>query len=133
MGNSDRVSWEKVLSTLSNVVAECNEGARAAVQEAEMEALAKYVYCYLLLNIFIFLRITWNKLYVFNHRKLEFTSKIKPIMLRGKQLVRSGSVVQLSTKTDTEYKLTFGKKFTKTPLYLLLLTDYLLVTKFKSK
>ncbi|KAG5312698.1 NGEF protein, partial [Acromyrmex insinuator] len=105
MGNSDRISWEKVLSTLSNVVAECNEGARAAAQEAEMEALA---------------------------RKLEYTSKIKPIMLRGKQLVRSGSVVQLSTKTDTEYKLTFGKKFTKTPLYLLLLTDYLLVTKLKS-
>ncbi|XP_018406089.1 PREDICTED: uncharacterized protein LOC108782329 [Cyphomyrmex costatus] len=105
MGNSDRMSWEKVLSTLSNVVAECNEGARAAAQEAEMEALA---------------------------RKLEYASKIKPIMLRGKQLVRSGSVVQLSTKTDTEYKLTFGKKFTKTPLYLLLLTDYLLVTKLKS-
>ncbi|XP_018363034.1 PREDICTED: uncharacterized protein LOC108761149 isoform X2 [Trachymyrmex cornetzi] len=105
MGNSDRISWEKVLSTLSNVVAECNEGARAAAQEAEMEALA---------------------------RKLEYTSKIKPIMLRGKQLVRRGSVVQLSTKTDTEYKLTFGKKFTKTPLYLLLLTDYLLVTKLKS-
>ncbi|XP_018341072.1 PREDICTED: uncharacterized protein LOC108747791 [Trachymyrmex septentrionalis] len=105
MGNSDRISWEKVLSNLSNVVAECNEGARAAAQEAEMEALA---------------------------RKLEYSSKIKPIMLRGKQLVRSGSVVQLSTKTDTEYKLTFGKKFTKTPLYLLLLTDYLLVTKLKS-
>ncbi|XP_077258808.1 ephexin isoform X1 [Temnothorax americanus] len=105
MGNSDRMSWEKVLSTLSNVVAECNEGARAAAQEAEMEALA---------------------------RKLEYASKIKPIMLRGKQLVRSGSVVQLSTKTDTEYKLTFGKKFIKTPLYLLLLTDYLLVTKLKS-
>ncbi|KAL0128329.1 hypothetical protein PUN28_003543 [Cardiocondyla obscurior] len=105
MGNSDRMSWEKVLSTLSNVVAECNEGARAAAQEAEMEALA---------------------------RKLEYTSKIKPIVLRGKQLVRSGSVVQLSARTDTEYKLTFGKKFTKTPLYLLLLTDYLLVTKLKS-
>ncbi|XP_018304984.1 uncharacterized protein Exn [Mycetomoellerius zeteki] len=105
MGNSDRIFWEKVLSTLSNVVAECNEGARAAAQEAEMEALA---------------------------RKLEYSSKIKPIMLRGKQLVRSGSVVQLSMKTDTEYKLTFGKKFTKTPLYLLLLTDYLLVTKLKS-
>lgn len=105
IGNSDRVSWEKVLSTLSNVVAECNEGARAAAQEVEMEALA---------------------------RKLEYSSKIKPILLRGKQLVRSGSVVQLSMKTDTEYKLTFGKKFNKTPLYLLLLTDYLLVTKLKS-
>ncbi|XP_072745252.1 uncharacterized protein Exn [Anoplolepis gracilipes] len=105
IGNVDRASWEKVLSTLSNVVAECNEGARAAAQEAEMEALA---------------------------RKLEYSLKIKPIMLRGKQLVRSGSVVQLSMKTDTEYMLTFGKKFNKTPLYLLLLTDYLLVTKLKS-
>ncbi|XP_029171875.1 uncharacterized protein LOC114941151 isoform X2 [Nylanderia fulva] len=105
IGNSDRATWEKVLSTLSNVVAECNEGARAAAQEAEMEALA---------------------------RKLEYSSKIKPIILRGKHLVRSGSVVQLSMKTDTEYKLTFGKKFNKTPLYLLLLTDYLLVTKLKS-
>lgn len=57
MGNSDRMSWEKVLSTLSNVVAECNEGARAATQEAEMEALARYNVL-LLLNIFILLRIT---------------------------------------------------------------------------
>ncbi|KAL6448336.1 hypothetical protein ACFW04_000344 [Cataglyphis niger] len=47
IGNSDRASWEKVLSTLSNVVAECNEGARTAAQEAEMEALARYnIYCY---------------------------------------------------------------------------------------
>lgn len=66
-------------------------------------------------------------------RKLEYSSKVKPIMLRGKQLVRSGSLVQLSTKSDTEYKLTFGKKFIKTPLHLWLLTDYLLVTKKKSK
>lgn len=43
MGNSDRAFWEKVLSSLSNVVAECNEGARTAAQEAEMEALARYV------------------------------------------------------------------------------------------
>lgn len=59
--------------------------------------------------------------------------KMKPIALKGKHLVKSGSVVQLSTKTDTEYKLTFGKKFNKTPLYLLLLTDLLLVAKQKSK
>lgn len=36
-------------------------------------------------------------------------------------------------KADMEYKLTFGKKFNKTPLYLFLLTDYLLVTKIKHK
>jgi len=41
MGNPERRSWEKVLSTLSNMVAECNEGARTAVQEAELEALAR--------------------------------------------------------------------------------------------
>ncbi|XP_025163232.1 uncharacterized protein LOC105188492 [Harpegnathos saltator] len=105
MGSLDRASWEQVLSSLSNVVAECNEGARTAAQETEMEALA---------------------------RKLEYSAKIKPIILRGKQLVRKGPVVQLSTKTDTEYKLTFGKKFNKTPLYLLLFTDYLLVTRLKS-
>lgn len=59
--------------------------------------------------------------------------KIKPIALKGRHLVKSGPVVQLSTKADAEYKLTFGKRFNKTPLYLLLLTDYLLVAKYKSK
>lgn len=105
MEHVDRSIWESVLSSLSYVVAECNEGARAAAKEAEMELLAK---------------------------KLEYSTKIKPISLKGRHLVRSGSVVQLLTKTDPEYKLTFGKKFNKTPLYLLLLTDYLLVTKCKS-
>lgn len=50
MGNSDKTSWEKVLSSLSNVVAECNEGARAATQEAEMEALAR---CSMILLIIV--------------------------------------------------------------------------------
>lgn len=53
MDHSDRASWEQVLSILSNVVAECNEGARAAAQEAEMEALARCdVFFLLLINIF---------------------------------------------------------------------------------
>ncbi|CAL7941653.1 unnamed protein product [Xylocopa violacea] len=103
--HEDRSQWEKVLSSLSYVVAECNEGARAAVKEMEIENLA---------------------------RKLDYSVKIKPIVLKGKHLVKSGPVVQLSTKADTEYKLTFGKRFNKTPLYLLLLTDYLLVAKYKS-
>ncbi|XP_053997668.1 uncharacterized protein LOC128886632 [Hylaeus anthracinus] len=103
--HADRRHWETVLSSLSNVVAECNEGARAAAQEVEMECLA---------------------------RKLEYSVKVTPIPLKGKHLVKSGPVVQLLTKADTEYKLTFGRKFNKTPLYLLLLTDYLLVAKYKS-
>ncbi|XP_076167129.1 ephexin isoform X2 [Ptiloglossa arizonensis] len=102
----DRRNWETVLSSLSYVVAECNEGARAAATEVEMECLA---------------------------RKLEYSVKITPIILKDKHLVKSGSVVQLLTKADAEYKLTFGKKFNKTPLYLLLLTDYLLVAKYKPK
>lgn len=55
MGNSDRISWEKVLSTLSNVVAECNEGARTAAQEAEMEALARYNLLLLLIYSFFYI------------------------------------------------------------------------------
>lgn len=43
MGSFDRTSWEQVLSKLNNVVAECNEGARTANQEVEMEALARYI------------------------------------------------------------------------------------------
>ncbi|KOC62561.1 Ephexin-1, partial [Habropoda laboriosa] len=103
--HADKSQWERVLSRFSHVVAECNEGARAAAKEIEMENLA---------------------------RKLEYSVKIKPILLKGKHLVKSGPVVQLSTKTDAEYKRTFGRKFNKTPLYLLLLTDYLLVAKYKS-
>ncbi|XP_031369101.1 uncharacterized protein LOC102671140 isoform X2 [Apis dorsata] len=103
--HNDRPHWEQVLSSLSYVVAECNEGARAAAKEIEMENLAK---------------------------RLEYSAKIKPIVLKGKNLIKSGPVVQLSMKADTEYKLTFGKKFNKTSLYLLLLTDFLLVAKYKS-
>ncbi|XP_076671307.1 ephexin isoform X2 [Andrena cerasifolii] len=105
VAHPDRSQWERVLASLSNVVAECNEGARSAAQQVEMESLA---------------------------RKLEYSVKLKPIILKGKHLVKSGAVVQLLTKSDTEYKLTFGKKFNKTPLHLLLLTDHLLVAKHKS-
>ncbi|XP_033231680.1 uncharacterized protein LOC117182685 [Belonocnema kinseyi] len=105
MDHQERASWERVLSNLSYVVAECNEGARAASQLIEMEALA---------------------------RKLEYSPKVPPVILRDRKLIRSGTVVQLLMKSDSEYKLTFGKKFQKTPLYLLLLTDYLLVTKLKA-
>lgn len=39
--HDDRTHWEKILSNLSYVVAECNEGARAAAKEIEMENLAR--------------------------------------------------------------------------------------------
>ncbi|XP_046831932.1 uncharacterized protein LOC124430003 isoform X1 [Vespa crabro] len=101
---ADRSSWEKVLSTFTYVASECNEGARAAAQEAEMEMIT---------------------------RKLEYSAKIKTLALKNRRLIKKGPVIRLTTKADMEYKLTFGKKFNKTPLYLFLLTDYLLVTKIK--
>ncbi|KAF7384864.1 hypothetical protein HZH66_011950 [Vespula vulgaris] len=104
MESTDRSSWEKVLSTFSYVASECNEGARAAAQEAEMETIT---------------------------RKLEYSPKIKSLGLKNRHLIKRGPVIQLTMKADMEYKLTFGKKFNKTPLYLFLLTDYLLVTKIK--
>ncbi|XP_015594715.1 uncharacterized protein LOC107267462 isoform X1 [Cephus cinctus] len=102
--HTERSVWESVLARLTQVVADCNEGARVAGQRVEMDALA---------------------------RKLEYSAKVTPVSLRDKYLVRSGAVVQLSGRTDAEYRLTFGKKFHKTPLYIFLLTDYLLVSKPK--
>ncbi|KAJ8675473.1 hypothetical protein QAD02_011259 [Eretmocerus hayati] len=104
-GNEERLCWERVLSSLSSIVGKCNEGARLAERRNQMDALA---------------------------RKLEYSAKVPPISLHERELIRSGPVVQLSSKGDSEYKLTFGKKFHKTPLMLMLLTDYLLVTKLKS-
>lgn len=41
VAHADRSQWERVLASLSNVVAECNEGARSAAQQVEMESLAR--------------------------------------------------------------------------------------------
>lgn len=104
--HEERLDWEKVLSVLGRVVTECNEGARVAGRQIEMASLAK---------------------------KIEYTTKVPSIDLRDRYLVRSGPVTQILAKPGTEYVLTFRKKFHKTPLYLLLLTDHLLIAKLKSK
>ncbi|XP_044579012.1 uncharacterized protein LOC123261466 isoform X2 [Cotesia glomerata] len=103
--HEERLDWEKVLSVLGRVVTECNEGARVAGRQIEMASLAK---------------------------KIEYTTKVPSIDLRDRYLVRSGPVTQILAKPGTEYVLTFRKKFHKTPLYLLLLTDHLLIAKLKS-
>ncbi|XP_008548683.1 uncharacterized protein LOC103572063 isoform X2 [Microplitis demolitor] len=103
--HEERLDWEKVLSVLGRVVTECNEGARVAGRQIEMASLAK---------------------------KIEYTTKVPPIDLRDRYLVRSGSVTQILAKPGAEYVLTFRKKFNKTPLYLLLLTDHLLIAKLKT-
>ncbi|XP_034940808.1 uncharacterized protein Exn isoform X2 [Chelonus insularis] len=103
--HEERLNWEKVLSVLSKVVTDCNEGARIAGRLIEMKMLAK---------------------------KLEYSVKVPPIDLRDRYLVRSGPVTQICAKPGADYVLTFRKKYNKTPLYLLLMTDHLLVTKLKS-
>ncbi|XP_063975771.1 uncharacterized protein Exn isoform X2 [Diachasmimorpha longicaudata] len=103
--HQERLDWEKVVSVLGGVVTECNEGARTAGRQIEMETLA---------------------------RKLVYSTKVSPVDLRGRYLVRSGPVTQIMAKAGSEYVLTFRKKYQKTPLYLLLFTDYILVAKAKS-
>ncbi|KAK0160677.1 hypothetical protein PV328_008062 [Microctonus aethiopoides] len=103
--HEERLQWEKVLSILSKVVMECNEAARMAGRQIEMENLSK---------------------------KIEYSPKVPSIDLHDRYLVRSGPVTQIMAKPGTEYVLTFRKKYSKTPLYLLLLTDHLLVAKLKS-
>ncbi|CAB0028771.1 unnamed protein product [Trichogramma brassicae] len=101
----ERLKWELVLASLSHTVFKCNEAARLAERRNEIDALS---------------------------RKLEYSDKIAPLSLTDRELIRSGTVIHLSIKSDDK-KLTFGKKFHKTPLMLFLLTDYLLVTKLKTK
>lgn len=38
----ERLSWERVLATLSDIVGRCNEAARLAERRNEMDALARY-------------------------------------------------------------------------------------------
>ncbi|XP_011303817.1 uncharacterized protein Exn isoform X2 [Fopius arisanus] len=103
--HDERLHWERVVSVLGGVVTECNEGARTAGRQIEMETLA---------------------------RKLVYSAKVPPVDLRGRHLVRSGPVTQMMAKSGSEYVLTFRKKYQKTPLYLLLLTDHILVAKCKA-
>ncbi|XP_014208674.1 rho guanine nucleotide exchange factor 16 isoform X2 [Copidosoma floridanum] len=100
----ERSSWEAALKAFQNIVVKCNEGARRVERRNEMDALV---------------------------RKLEYPAKVQPVDLTDRELIRSGMVVQLLSKHDKESKLTFGRKAHKTPLHLVLLTDYLLVTKLK--
>ncbi|XP_058806869.1 uncharacterized protein LOC131673142 isoform X2 [Phymastichus coffea] len=101
---AERADWERALSTLGRTVGRCNEGARLAERRNQLEALA---------------------------RRLEYPDGLAPVELRGRELIRSGTVVQLSSRHDAEHRLTFGRKFHKTPLMLMLLTDYLLLAKLK--
>lgn len=64
--------------------------------------------------------------------QLEWGKGVKPISIvsKSRYLVRSGALTDMSHRND-ETILTFGKRFTKSTLYIFLFNDLLLVTKFK--
>lgn len=103
------------LAILNNVVNRCNEAARNFERREEMTLIAS---------------------------QLEFPHHIREIQLvmfeKNKQnsklqrwLVRSGDLTHFMWKVDDQSKLTFGKKFQKTAVYLFLFTDLLIITKKK--
>ena len=84
---------------------QCNEGARRIERETEMKKIVT---------------------------QLEFAKGVPPIEIisENRWLIRSGMVTHMQQRTD-EIKLTFGKRFAKINLYLILFNDLLLVTKPK--
>ncbi|XP_053625868.1 uncharacterized protein Exn isoform X3 [Plodia interpunctella] len=114
--DEEHQSCRDALNTLNSFVSACNEGARNTERVEEMFRVS---------------------------RAIEFPAHVRNAPLLGpacsrrdkkpvRWLVRSGEMTQLVWKTD-EMKLTFGKKFHKTPLYLFLFNDLLVITKKKSE
>lgn len=64
--------------------------------------------------------------------QLEFGKGVKPISIisNSRYLVRSGALTHMSLRNDDTI-LTFGKRFSKSTLYLFLFNDLLFVTKYK--
>lgn len=107
-------NWKMTLALLSKIVSQCNEAAHKCEQIYEMQYIS---------------------------RQIEFPSDISPLPIvpmgipapnsRRRALVRRGELVHLIWRGD-DGKLTFGKKFTKSTIYVFLFTDLLVLTKKKS-
>ncbi|XP_041977510.1 uncharacterized protein LOC121731895 isoform X2 [Aricia agestis] len=106
----------RALATLNDLVSQCNEGARNTERIEELWRLSQII------EMPSTLRNPPNLGPACSRRDR------KPI----RWLVRSGEMTQLVWKTD-ELKLTFGKKFHKTPLHLFLFNDHLVITKKKGE
>lgn len=90
---------------LLQIVMQCNEGARRMEREAEMKRIS---------------------------RQIDFPKGLiqpVPLVSDSRWMVRSGGLTQMVPRAADDIKLTFGKRFTKVPLYLFLFNDILLVTK----
>lgn len=107
-------NWKVTLAMLNKIVAQCNEAAHKCEQVYEMQYIS---------------------------RQIEFPSDISPLPIvpmgipapnsRRRALVRKGELTHLIWRGD-DGKLTFGKKFTKSAVYIFLFTDLLVLTKRKS-
>ncbi|KAJ3642091.1 hypothetical protein Zmor_024907 [Zophobas morio] len=105
--DSEYLTCQYSLATINKIVNQCNEGARRIERETEMKKIVT---------------------------QLEFAKGVPPIEIisENRWLIRSGMVTHMQQRTD-EIKLTFGKRFAKINLYLILFNDLLLVTKPKSE
>lgn len=106
-------SWKMTLAILNKIVSQCNEAAKRSAQSYEMEVLS---------------------------RQIEFPQNIRPLAILPvgipaagisptRSLVRRDELTHLIWRGDDNGKLTFGKKFTKTQVYLFLFTDLLVLSK----
>lgn len=110
-------SWKMTLAILNKIVSQCNEAAKRSAQSHEMEVLS---------------------------RQIEFPQSIRPLAILPvgipaagisptRSLVRRDELTHLVWRGEDNGKLTFGKKFTKTPVYLFLFTDLLVLSKKRSE
>uniref|UniRef100_A0A1L8DM52 Putative guanine nucleotide exchange factor tim n=1 Tax=Nyssomyia neivai TaxID=330878 RepID=A0A1L8DM52_9DIPT len=107
-------SWKMTLAILNKIVAQCNEAANRSEQAYEMQYIS---------------------------RQIEFPTSISPLSIvpvgipapngLSRTLVRRGELTHLIWRGD-DGKLTFGKKFSKSNVYVFLFTDLLVLTKKKS-
>ncbi|XP_055686129.1 uncharacterized protein LOC129791767 isoform X2 [Lutzomyia longipalpis] len=107
-------SWKMTLAILNKIVAQCNEAANRSEQAYEMQYIS---------------------------RQIEFPTSISPFSIvpvgipapngLSRTLVRRGELTHLIWRGD-DGKLTFGKKFSKSNIYVFLFTDLLVLTKKKS-
>lgn len=113
MDDDEYDNWKMTLAILNKIVAQCNDAANRSEQAYEMQYIS---------------------------RQIEFPTSISPFSIvpvgipapngLSRTLVRRGELTHLIWRGD-DGKLTFGKKFSKSNIYVFLFTDLLVLTKKK--
>ncbi|XP_022916174.2 rho guanine nucleotide exchange factor 5 [Onthophagus taurus] len=99
------ITCQEALATINKIVKQCNEAARNKERETEILALKS---------------------------RIDF-GRFQPIDIasHSRYLVKSGPVTHLVTRGE-DVKLTFGRRFSKVPLFLFLFNDLFMIAKYKS-